>query len=125
MNTFRMTFAAGALTLAAATSFAQTPAATPTAAAASTAMPRVDARAANQEKRIEQGVASGQLTAKETHRLDRQQARIAKAETAAKSDGTVTPAERKKLHAMQGVASKDIARQKHDAQTAVAPAPTK
>ena len=125
MNTFRITFAAGALTLAAATSFAQTP--TP-AAAASTAMPRVDARQASQEKRIEQGVASGQLTAKETHRLDREQARIAKAETAAKADGTVTHAERRHLARLQNGASKDIAHQKHDAQTAqtaVTPAPTK
>jgi hypothetical protein len=118
---FRTSFTAVALAFVAVSSFAQAP-------AASTATPRVDARQAVQEKRIEQGVATGALTAKETHRLDREQARVVKAETAAKADGTVTPAERKKLHHMQNAASKDIAKQKHDAQTTTsvpAAAPTK
>jgi hypothetical protein len=106
-----------ALAFAAVSAFAQTP-----APAASAATPRVDARQANQEKRIEQGVNSGQLTARETLRLEREQKHITKAEAHAKADGTVTPAERKRLHKMQNAASKDIAHQKHDAQTAVAPA---
>ena len=93
--------------------FAQVPAA---AGAAST--PRVDQREANQAKRIDQGVASGALTARETRRLDKEQAAINKKEAQAKSDGTVTAAERKRLHKMQNHASHDIARQKHDAQTA-------
>jgi hypothetical protein len=82
----------------------------------------VDTREANPEKRIEQGVASGQLTARETLRVEREQKHIVKAEANAKADGTVTKAERKRLHHMQKAASKDIAKQKHDAQTA-APAP--
>jgi tellurite resistance protein len=82
------------------------------------ATPRVDQRQANQEKRIEQGIASGQLNAKETHRLDQQQARVAAAESQAKADGKVTKAERKKMHRMQDRASKNIHAQKHDAQTA-------
>jgi hypothetical protein len=106
----RTSFTAVALAVVAASSLAQTP-------ATSTATPRVDARQANQEKRIEQGVASGALTAKETHRLDKEQAQVVKAETAAKADGAVTPAERKKLHRMQERASQHIAEQKHDAQT--------
>lgn len=124
---FRTSFTAVALAVVAASSFAQTP-----AQAARTAVPKtiaeVDARQANQEKRIEQGVATGALTAKETHRLDRQQTRVVKAETHAKADGTVTAAERAKLHRMQNAASKDIAKQKHDAQTttsAKVAAPTK
>ena len=43
-------------------------------------MPRVDARAVNQEQRIEQGEKTGTLTAHEAKRLERQQAHIAKAE---------------------------------------------
>jgi hypothetical protein len=84
--------------------------------------PRVAAREANQQARIDAGVASGQLNAKETNRLDKQQARIASAESKAKADGTVTRAERRRLHTMQNKASANIHHQKHDAQTApVAP----
>jgi hypothetical protein len=113
----RTSFTAVALAVVAASSFAQSP-----------ATPHVDARQANQEKRIEKGIASGALTARETHRLDKEQARVVKAETLAKADGTVTAAERAKLHRMQNAASKDIAKQKHDAQTttsAPVAAPTK
>ena len=121
----RTTFTALTLSLAAAEGFAQTPTPTP-APAGTTATPVVDARAANQEERIEQGVASGTLTPRETRKLEREQKHIAKAEAHAKADGAVTPAERKKLHNMQDKASKDISQQKHDAQTlAPVAAPTK
>jgi hypothetical protein len=90
-------------------------------AASAAEMPRVDKREAHQQQRIEQGVASGQLTPKETQRLEKEQGAIAKAETKAKADGTVTKKERMHLHRMQDRASRDIARQKHDGQT-VAPA---
>lgn len=84
--------------------------------------PKVDAREAKQQARIDAGVASGQLTAKETNRLDKQQGRIAGAEAKAKSDGTVTTRERRHLARMQDRASANIHNQKHDAQTApVAP----
>ena len=88
------------------------------AQAASTATPRIDQREANQQQRIAAGAASGQLTAKETNRLETQQARINTAEAKAKADGTVTKGERKHLHRMQDRASKNIHHQKHDAQTA-------
>ena len=91
------------------------------AAASAPATPRVDQREANQEKRIQQGVASGQLNAKETHRLDKQQARVQGVEAAAKADGKVTKGERKHLHRMQNRTSKNIYQQKHDAQTATKP----
>ena len=90
-------------------------------AATAPVTPRVDAREAKQQSRIDAGVASGQLDAKETNRLDKQQGRIAGAEAKAKSDGTVTPAERHHLKRMQNRASTDIAQQKHDAQTAPKP----
>lgn len=81
-----------------------------------TATPRVDQREANQEKRIGQGVASGQLTPRETQRLERREQRIEKAESRAKADGVVTAKERKHLSTMQDHASRDIRREKHDAQ---------
>ena len=96
------------LALMSVNSWAQTP-----------ATPRVDQREANQEKRIEQGVASGALTSRETLRLEREQKHVAVAESRAKADGTVTAAERKRLHKMQNAASRDIKHQKHDGQVAV------
>ena len=84
--------------------------------------PRVDARKANQQKRIDAGVASGQLTSRETNRLDKQQARIAATEANDKADGKVTAKERRQLNRMQNRASANIHEQKHDVQTApVAP----
>ena len=81
-------------------------------------MPRVDKRQAQQEQRIEQGVASGQLNARETLRLEREQKHVASAEAKAEGDGKVTPKERARLARMQNKASHDIHHQKHDAQTA-------
>ncbi len=80
------------------------------------ATPRIDKREANQEKRIEQGVASGQLTAREVKRLDTREAHLDAAEAKAKSDGTVTANERKRLHVMAAADSRAIHRQKHDGQ---------
>jgi hypothetical protein len=80
--------------------------------------PRIDQRQANQEQRIDQGIASGQLTQRETRRLEKEQAHINKVEDKAKADGTVTAQERKRLTAMQNHSSRDIRRQKHDKQTA-------
>jgi hypothetical protein len=104
-------FATAILTLAALGASAQTAASAP-----GTNTPRIDQRQANQERRIDQGVASGALTARETRRLDKEQAVIAKAEDKAKADGSVSAQERKRLHKMQNHASRDIRRQKHDAQ---------
>jgi hypothetical protein len=86
------------------------------AQAAST--PRADKREALQAKRIEQGASSGQLTTRETNRLNKEQEVIGKAEDKAKADGTVTNKERAVIHHMQRRASRDVARQKHDSQTA-------
>jgi len=80
------------------------------------ATPKIDQREANQEKRIDQGVASGQLTDREAKRLELRQQHIARAEQRAKADGTVTAQERKRLGKMEDHASKDIRREKHDGQ---------
>jgi len=102
-------FAPLVLALATIGASAQTPA-NPAAA------PRIDQRQANQDKRIDQGVASGQLTSPETRKLDREQTAINRTEDRAKADGVVTAKERKHLTRMQHRASKDIAQQKRDAQ---------
>lgn len=103
------TFAAALLCLTCAGAWAQ-------AAAAPAATPGIDQRQQTQEQRIDQGQASGQLTRRESRKLDHQQARINRTESAAKADGVVTPGERKHLHALQNHASKSIHHQKHDAQ---------
>lgn len=78
--------------------------------------PRVDQRQANQEQRIDQGVASGSLTQREANRLDRGQQHVDNMENRAKSDGVVTRGERARLHQAQEVQSRRIYAQKHDRQ---------
>jgi hypothetical protein len=84
-------------------------------------MPRVDQRQENQQKRIDQGVASGQLTPREAARMERQQGRVAGSEAQAKADGVVTKKERARLAHQQNKTSRHIRHQKHDRQV-VAPA---
>jgi len=110
MNHLKSLAAGAAIVLVSITSFAQS---------AAPATPKVDAREVKQDARIQQGVASGQLNAKETYRLEKQQANINRVEAKAKADGTVTKGERKHPNHMQNKASKDIHHQKHDAQKAV------
>lgn len=78
--------------------------------------PRVDQRQLNQEQRIDQGVASGSLTAREANRLERGQQRVDNMEARAKADGVVTRQERVRLHQAQDVESRRIAAQKRDRQ---------
>jgi hypothetical protein len=86
------------------------------ATAAGTDTPRIDQRQANQEQRIDKGIASGELTKPEARRMNRQQAVVNRAEDRAKADGIVTAQERKRLTKAQNATSKRIYRQKHDAQ---------
>ncbi len=79
--------------------------------------PVIDQRQANQEARIEQGVASGQLTPHEAARLERGQQHVAIMKASAKADGVVTANERARITHAQNVQSRKIYRQKHDAQT--------
>ena len=83
---------------------------------AQTSTPKVDQRQANQQQRIDQGVASGQLTGKEAARLDKGQAQVEKKEAKAKADGKVTAKEREKLKKTQDQQSKKIKHEKHDKQ---------
>ena len=109
MSTLKILAAGATLAIASIGAFAQ---------AAVAATPRVDAREANQQQRIDAGVASGQLNARETNRLDKQQEHIAATEAHDKAEGKVTGHERRQLHRMQNRASANIHAQKHDAQTA-------
>ena len=78
--------------------------------------PHVDQQQANQERRIDQGIASGSLTQHEAKRLERGQQHVDNVEGRAKADGVVTRQERAWLNQAQNVQSRHIARQKHDRQ---------
>jgi hypothetical protein len=78
--------------------------------------PRIDRRQESQDRRIDQGVASGQLTGRETARLEKGQAHVQQIEDQALADGTVTKRERARIERAQNRQSRRIARQKHDRQ---------
>lgn len=75
---------------------------------------RVDQRQARQSDRIEHGLSKGQLTTGEAQRLVAEQARIQKAERAARSDGQLSEAEKLHLERMQNRASISIFLARHD-----------
>jgi GH35 family endo-1,4-beta-xylanase len=81
---------------------------------AQTATPRIDAREAQQQQRIANGVASGQLTAKETQQLEKRESKLVADEHAAKADGVVTPKERAKLTREENRDSRAIYKKKHN-----------
>jgi hypothetical protein len=73
-------------------------------------------REQRQQERIGQGVQSGELTAKETQRLEREQGKIEADRQKALEDGKMTKKERARLHQEQDRASRHIYKQKHDGQ---------
>lgn len=86
-------------------------------AVASPAAAQVDNRQDRQQQRIERGVAQGDLNARETGRLARQQGRIAGYEARSRADGPgYTPRERARTDRMQDRASRNIFRQRNDRQ---------
>jgi hypothetical protein len=87
----------------------------PLSHAAATDSPNIDQRQVNQERRIDQGVSSGQLTPREAGRLEAQQAKIMQDEERMKADGKLTKRERRKLQREQDRASDTIYRKKHNA----------
>ncbi len=68
----------------------------------------------NQVKRIAHGVASGDLTRKETHQLVHQQRQIQRQKRMAKADGVITRRERMRLSYSQSKANANIYRKKHN-----------
>lgn len=99
-------FAALIATLAAAPAFAQT----------SAAATQMTTRNLKQQNRIEQGLQSGALNTREAGRLERQEARVNQMEARALRDGTVSAQEQSRINAAQNQVSRDIRREKHDAQ---------
>ncbi|MCI0408784.1 MAG: hypothetical protein L0191_09510, partial [Acidobacteria bacterium] len=78
----------------------------------------VKERQENQQDRIHQGMKSGELTKKETMKLEAEQAKIQKKKRRyKKSGGTVTSKEKADIMSDQDKASKHIYKEKHDAQT--------
>ncbi len=77
----------------------------------------VNARQQNQQDRIANGVKSGELTPKETGKLEKQQQHIDNQEKRdmAAHNGHLTKAEQNKLNKEQNKASKDIHKDKHNA----------
>lgn len=77
----------------------------------------VNARQQNQQNRIANGVKSGELTPKETVKLEKQQQHIDNQEKRdmAAHNGHLTKGEQAKLNKEQNHASKDIYKDKHNA----------
>lgn len=71
-------------------------------------------RSVNQERRIRQGVRSGELTRLEVRRLQRQERHLRMTRRAAMADGRVTPRERKEIRREQRRISREITRKKHN-----------
>ena len=79
----------------------------------------VGQRRENQQDRIAQGIKSGQLTAGETAKLEKQQTAINHQVAAdrAANGGKLTPAEKAQVNKEQNRASKNIYNKKHNART--------
>ena len=79
----------------------------------------VDQRRENQQDRIAQGVKSGQLTAGETAKLEKQQQGINKqvAQDRKANGGTLTASQKKQINKEQNQASRNIYRKKHNPAT--------
>jgi hypothetical protein len=86
---------------------------------ATAAMSRVNAREANQQARIAQGVKSGQLTPGETSHLENKEAHISNEvhNDRAANGGKLTPQEKAQVNHQQNAASKQIYNDKHNART--------
>ena len=77
----------------------------------------IQERKENQQERIAQGVASGELTAAETARLEAREARLNRKIRKDRRDGAgLTAKERRQINRRQNQISRDIARQRHDRQ---------
>ena len=76
--------------------------------------PQIDQRQDRQERRIEQGVRSGELTPREAARLERGQARIRQMERQALADGRISRRERREIDHAQDQQNQLIARLKHN-----------
>jgi len=82
----------------------------------------INAREHRQQERIAHGVRSGELTSRETFRLERQEQRIDRQEDRFRESGDgLSPRERAKLEHELNRESRNIYRQKHDRQDSPRP----
>jgi len=82
----------------------------------------INARQHRQQARIAQGVRSGELTSRETYRLERQEQRIDRQEDRFRQSGDgLSPRERARLEHELNHESRNIYRQKHDRQDSPRP----
>ena len=72
-------------------------------------------RNGDQQRRIEQGLRTGDLTVQEASRLERQEAGVSRMESRALRDGTLSDAERARISAAQNRVSHNIASERQDA----------
>jgi hypothetical protein len=86
---------------------------------ATAAMGRADAREGKQQARIANGARSGQLTPRETGRLENREANISRElrNDRAANGGKLTPQDRAQVHHQQNNASRQIYDDKHNAGT--------
>lgn len=79
----------------------------------------VGKRAVNQQRRIGQGVKSGQLTPRETQNLERKEAAVNREvrRDRAANGGRLTPAEKAKVNRQDNKLSHQIYRDKHNGRT--------
>lgn len=78
---------------------------------------RSNNRQCNQQSRINGGLGSGALTAREARRMQKQQRKLAKREARMRMTGGMSRKEARRLEKQQDQLSKNIYRQKHDGQT--------
>lgn len=76
----------------------------------------INRREYNEQRRINQGIRSGELTRREAGRLEAGLARTRIDERYARSDGHITPRERARINRDLNRESRAIYRQKHDRQ---------
>lgn len=81
---------------------------------AQTITPNIKVRQIHQQKRIKAGVKSGELTRKETVKLQKQQLKVQRTKKNAKADGVVTRKERSQIYRQQAKASKSLYIAKHN-----------
>ena len=83
-------------------------------AQAQTRTPVINHRQHRQERRINQGVHSGELTRNEAHHLRGDERRISRDRRIARADGRVSHAERRNLRHDERMTSRAIRRDKHN-----------
>ena len=78
----------------------------------------IEQRDRNQDRRIEQGIESRQLTGREANRLEREQGQVERIERRARADGVLTQYERARIDRAQDRFGRDIYRESRDRQAA-------